>query len=274
MTLPSAGEIPTGRSNELEVALREGVDKTAKALADKAAAEAKPDPEVTMESTLAALRAIVGKPDPETPPDPAKARPEPGKEGEGGEPPTPDAARAAQVDELMKDLEDESQSVQKAVRKALEKGMQASDTLEALLDQRDQILAEERLVQNVDELAKRYPGLTPDDVVKTLEHMNTKLSPALAEELSFEEVALRALGAEILEQRKVKLAPLAKEPAPSNSAAPGPGVRRPAVAEIIGDATPGSPGDGKPFEAGYGNDFNDLARHIVQKHGSDLVKAR
>ena len=259
--LPSSGEIPTGRRNDFEAALQDGVKKLDDAAAAEAAANDEPTP--SLADTLRQLTEIVSEP--ETPP----ATPKPGdKPNEPpAEPETPESAK--EVEALMQALADEPQSIQAAVRRALESGMQAKDAIEAVLAERDNIIAHAQLVSEVDKLGKQYPSFTPEQLQKTLDHLS-KLPAALADELSLEEVAARALGRDALEQAKAQPKPPAPKAAP-NGAPSRPGHRMLAEAEVIGDATPGAPMDGKDFDPGRGNSFNDLAAFILKKHPGSIM---
>lgn len=256
--LPSSGEIPTGRKNDFESALQDGVRKLDDTAAAEAAANDEPTP--SLADTLRQLTEIVNEP--ETPP----ATPKPGDPP--AEPPVPESKK--EVETLMAELADEPQSIQAAVRRALESGMQAKDAIEAVLAERDNIIAHAQLVSEVDALGKRFPSFTPEMLQKTLDHLS-KLPEPLANELSLEEVAARALGRDALEQAKAQPKPPAPKAAP-NGAPSRPGHRMLAEAEVIGDATPGAPMDGKPFDAGRGNSFNDLAAFILQKHPGSIMQ--
>jgi len=262
--IPPGGSLATGSTNEFEVALRDGLAKTAAADAAKAGADESP----TMQSTLDQLRAIVGEP--ETPPAAPAAPADPAAPAAPAAPAEP--ASKAEIDKLMKSLEDEPESVRTALRRALEEGMEAREAVAVILEHREKIIAESNLVKEVDGLSKLYPSFTPADLKATLDHL-AKLPPVLAENLSLEEVARRTLGSDTLEQRKAPLAAPAKKDA-GNPAdlLMRPAPKRPAAAEIIGDATPSAPMGHQPFDAGSGNNFNDLASFIVKKHGADLIK--
>lgn len=262
--LPSAGETPTGGKNEFATAFKEGVDAQARAEAERAAAET-PQPQTLLEQ----LKGILAEPDDETPP----ATPDPAKPGEKPAPaPDPAAARSAKVDALMQELAEEPEAVQKAIRAALQEGMEAKEAIAVVMQHREQILAEDQLIKDVEGIEKAYPGFTAEDLKATLAHIQ-KLSPQLAEELSFEEIAARAIGRDVLEQRRVKpQAPRSGAP-PTDGGAVPPARRQPAAAQIIGDASPGDP-QPRQFDPGKGSDFQDLARLIVKEDGASLVKYR
>lgn len=256
--LPPAGEIPTGGKDEFRSALADGIAKLDQADADAEAAEAAENQPQSLSDMLANLSAIVNEP--EEPVPPAKPGEKP------AEPEVPPSKK--ELEALMEKLADEPDSVRQAVRRALESGMDAKEAVDAILTERNNIIAHSQLVKEVDELSKAYPSFTPEQLQTTLDHLS-KLPAHLADALSLEEVAVRAIGRDALNAAKEQPKPPA--PKPGTPPASRPGSRLLAEAKVIGDATPGAPMDGKPFDAGRGNSFNDLASFIVQKHGSDLM---
>lgn len=224
-------------------------------------------PPPTLEDVMKALAKVEDDPPPADPPAAPPAAP-PAKPAEPpADPPKPSTKE--EIDALLNALEDESDGVRNAIKAALEKGANATEMLTRLMaerqadiDARESVGAEEQLVAETAELGKMYPGFTEADLKATLEHL-AKLPPALAEELTLEEVAARALGRDTLEARRT--AP----PAPGGDA---PSDRRtPDAATIIGDSTPGPGAAPKPFDAGTGGDFMDIANHVTKNFGSTLV---
>lgn len=179
----------------------------------------------------------------------------------------PKPAAKSEIDAVMETLEDHPQELRDAVRAALEKGVQATEVLQQMQD----AAAEQSLVNEIAETMKSYPGLTEADVraglAKTAEI--GKSNPALADELSFEEILVRAIGSQALAARRTQAPAPKPNGAPKGAPAPG-GKSKPAAAEIVGDATPGATSE-KPWDPGPGNDFSDIGRHIYETAGDSLV---
>jgi len=267
--LPPAGEFPTGRRNDFEAALNDGIAAAEKAAAEKAAAD-NPEPQPGLADIMQSLQDILvssDEPAPETKPG------EKPTEKPAETPPAEENASRAEIDKLMVALKDEPEAIQAAVKRALEAGVDAQEAVAAVLQERDSVIAHAQLVSEVNELAKKYPSFDKKQLQTTLDHLS-KLPRPLADELSLEEVARRAIGEDALQKAKEPPKPPAPKPAPTTGAVLRPGSRLPAVAEIVGDATPGSMGDDKPFDPGKGNNFNDLASFIVKKHGDSLMLPR
>lgn len=218
-------------------------------------ADDSPAPDVS--EYLAALSRVIEEPEAEPSPEATKARED------------AEAARKASIDEVMAKLEDESDAVRDAVRTALEAGADAKQAVRDILAREqakaDESLlskAEEQLAREADALQKVYPGFTEGDLKVTLEAL-AKLPQHLAEALTLEEVAARALGRATLEARR--------------QAAPAPGDKLPPVgrtsdaATIIGDATPGPGNAPTAFDPGTGADFMDIANHVTRTAGNTLV---
>lgn len=175
----------------------------------------------------------------------------------------------SEIDTIMASLEDEPQAIKDAVRASLEKGMKLEAALAEIQEQRAseesaklQAKAEENLIAEATDLTKKYPGFTEADLVTTLSAIS-KMPKALAEALTLEESAARALGREVLESRRS---------APTTPRGDAPAVPRtsdPAV--VIGDATPGPGAADKPFDAGTGGDFMDIANFVTKTAGNSLV---
>lgn len=220
-----------------------------------------PTPAVQMQSTLSLLEKLVQG-------DPPPAAPEPEAEP-AAEPAAPAAPDTSEIDGIMAALVDEPQAIQDAVRAALEKGVKLETALGEL--QRDRAAevdtklaaqAEQNLVSETVALTKQYPGFTEADLVTTLTALS-KMPKALAEELTLEEVAARTIGRDALESRRtVAGTHTGFEPAVPRTADP---------AMVIGDATPGPGAADKPFDAGSGGDFMDIANFVTKTAGSSLV---
>lgn len=215
----------------------------------------------TFDDTMAALQAIIGAPrEPAAAPAPA----EPAAEGAPDAEATPDP-----LAEILSKLEDEPEAVRDAVKIALESAQDATTKANALIAERDAQAVERetqeamnQLAVEAGELQKAYPGLTVEDLSKTLEHLST-LPKDLAVELTFEEVAARAIGRDVLAQRRgTTMRPMDEHPARRMS---------PDAASIIGDATPGPGAAAGRFDPGTGNDFMDIANFITKTDGHNLV---
>jgi len=98
--------------------------------------------------------------------------------------------------------------------------------------------------------------------VTTLDALS-KMPKALAEALTLEEVAVRVIGRDALEARRtVAGTTTGTLPAVPRTADP---------AVVIGDATPGPGAADKPFDAGSGGDFMDIANFVTKTAGNSLV---
>lgn len=224
--------------------------------------EEKPEP--GFDETLKALQSIVGGPDDDAPEDDPADDP-PGADDKPAEKPG-----ASEIDAIMAKIEDEPESVQEAVRAALEAGKSAEQAVRELqsarqteIDRSEALRAEENLVAEVTDLAEKFPGFTEKDLSATLLHLS-KLPKPLAEALTLEEVAARALGRGTLEARRTAA------PAPGGNATPA--ERTPDAATIIGDATPGPGSAPRAFDPGSGGDFMDIANHVTKNYGNTLVE--
>lgn len=220
-----------------------------------------PTPAQQMQSTLDLLAKLAG----------ADA-PAPAAETETPEKAEPEAAGdpvKSEIDTIMESLADEPQAIQDAVRAALEKGVKLESALAQLESERaaeqDSKLveqAEQTLIADAVELSKKYPGFSEADLVTTLTAIS-KMPKALAEALTLEESAARALGREVLESRRsVPVTPGGDPPAVPRTSDP---------AVVIGDATPGPGAAEKPFDAGSGGDFMDIANYVTKTAGNSLV---
>lgn len=220
-------------------------------------------PATRLSETLDALSKMAGLP---APGEKAEPEPEPAAKEEPAGDPEP-----SEIDNIMAALEDEPQAIKDAVRAALEKGVKLEAALNEINAERAEArdatelkAAEDNLVAEVSELAERYPGFTEEDLRVTLTAIS-KMPKATAEALTFEEAATRALGRDVLESRRTGT------PALGGRTAATPAGRTADPAVIIGDATPGPGAAEKPFDAGSGGDFMDIANHITKHAGASLV---
>lgn len=218
------------------------------------------------EDTMAALQAIINSPERAAAPAPAPAPEKEAAPADGSEKPTEEPDPLAEV---LQRLEDEPEAVRDAVKLAIDRANEATAKANELLAERNTKTHEAEVSAAMEQLAieagalqKEYPGLTPADLQKTLETLST-LPKDLAVELTFEEVAARALGRDVLAQRRgTTMRPMDDHPARRLS---------PDAASIIGDATPGAGAAAGRFDPGTGNDFMDIANFITKTDGHNLV---
>lgn len=215
------------------------------------------------EDTMAALQAIINSPERAAAPA-SEVKPEASPEGADEPEVEPDPLAG-----ILERLEDEPEAVRDAVKLAIDRANEATAKANELLTERNTKTHEAEVSAAMEQLAieagalqKEYPGLTPADLQKTLETLST-LPKDLAVELTFEEVAARALGRDVLAQRRgTTMRPMDDHPARRLS---------PDAASIIGDATPGAGAAAGRFEPGTGNDFMDIANFITKTDGHNLV---